>query len=132
MDRTVFTGAELDYLWSQRLGRLATVDAGGAPQNNPVGIHYNPDAGTIDIYGLNMGATRKFRNVITNPRVALVVDDIASFDPWVVRGLEVRGTAEALTGQATSPRGMSAEILRINPRRIISWNVNPIEQPVVA
>lgn len=33
-----FTDAELTYLRGQRLGRLATVDAAGAPQNNPVGF----------------------------------------------------------------------------------------------
>ena len=38
-----FTDAELAYLSSQRLGRLATVDVDGAPQNNPVGFGYNPE-----------------------------------------------------------------------------------------
>ena len=32
-----FTPAELTYLGEQRLGRLATVDRDGAPQNNPAG-----------------------------------------------------------------------------------------------
>jgi hypothetical protein len=31
-----FTPAELDYLRTQRLGRLATVDGSGAPQNMPM------------------------------------------------------------------------------------------------
>ena len=45
----IFTDAELGYLGSQRLGRLATVDAEGAPQNNPVGFRYNPALATLDI-----------------------------------------------------------------------------------
>src|SRR5215471_9653431 len=88
-----FTEAELAYFAGQRLGRLATVDARGAPQNNPVGYHVHDD-GTIDIYGLAMADTRKWRNVAANPHVALVVDDLASTDPWTVRGVEIRGSAE--------------------------------------
>lgn len=52
----VFTVAELDYLASQRLGRLATVGPDGAPQNNPVGFSVNAEDGTIDIGGRQLGA----------------------------------------------------------------------------
>lgn len=121
----IFTAAELEFLGSQRLARLATVDSAAAPQNNPVGFRYNAELGTIDIGGLNMGATRKYRNVRGNPQVALVVDELASVDPWTVRGVEIRGWAEALDGQAPAMRGMSGEIIRIHPRRIISWGVDP-------
>ena len=121
----IFTDTELAYLGSQRLGRLANVDAGGAPKNNPVGFRYNPDLVTVDIFGLNMGATRKYRNVLSHPEVALVVDDIASVDPWVVRGVEIRGRAEALDAQSPPRAGMSRQIIRVHPRRIISWGVDP-------
>jgi pyridoxamine 5'-phosphate oxidase family protein len=70
-----------------------------------------------------MGATRKFRNVRANPNVALVVDDIASVDPWVVRGIEIRGTAHALSEHRDHRPGLSDEIIRIRPARIIAWNV---------
>lgn len=122
---STFTDAELAYLSSQRLGRLATVAADGAPQNNPVGFHYNGQLETIDIYGLNMGATRKYRNVRAHPAVALVVDDLASVDPWRVRGVEIRGQAEALEGTAPAAAGMSREVIRIHPQRIISWGIDP-------
>jgi pyridoxamine 5'-phosphate oxidase family protein len=125
MDNVPFTDAELGYLASQRLGRLATVAPDGAPQNNPVGFSYNDPLGTIDIFGLNLGATRKFRNLRTNPSVALVVDDLASVDPWEVRGIEIRGVAEALDGQDPPMASMSRQVIRIRPRRIISWNVDP-------
>jgi PPOX class F420-dependent enzyme/OxyR family protein len=86
-----FTDAQLAYLASQRLGRLATVDPRGAPQNNPVSFRYNPDLGTIDIGGRAMGDSCKFRNIAANPHVAFVVDDIASYQPWKVRCVEIRG-----------------------------------------
>jgi pyridoxamine 5'-phosphate oxidase family protein len=113
----------LAYLHSQRLGRLATVDGHGAPQNNPVGFRYNAELGTIDIGGRNMGASRKFANLAGNPRVAFVVDDIASVQPWRVRCVEIRGHAEALREQAGQPQGFSAEIIRIYPERVISFGL---------
>lgn len=122
----VFTEAERRYLSSQRLGRLATVGPDGMPQNNPVGFHYNAETGTIDITGHKLSASRKFRNVEANGQVSFVVDDIASLDPWRVRGIEIRGWAEALRDvPAASPAG---EIIRIHPRRIFSWGIDP-ERP---
>ncbi len=118
-----FDQAELGYLKSQRLGRLATVDPNGAPQNNPVSFRYNAELDTIDISGYSMGASRKFRNLAANDRVAFVVDDIASLDPWRVRCLEIRGTAEALTDQEPVISGASREIIRIHPVRVISFGI---------
>jgi pyridoxamine 5'-phosphate oxidase family protein len=113
------------YLQSQRLGRLATVDRDGAPQNNPVGFRYNDEFGTIDIGGRNMGATRKFRNIAGNPKVAFVVDDLASVQPWRPRCVEIRGQAEALRDVAGQSSGLSAEIIRIYPERVISFGLDP-------
>jgi pyridoxamine 5'-phosphate oxidase family protein len=119
-----YTPAQLAYLASQRLGRLATVDRDGRPQNNPVGIHYNADLDTIDIGGRRMGRTRKFRNLAGNPHVALVVDDIASVQPWRVRCLEIRGTAEALTDQPPLRPGFSGEIIRVHADRVIAFGLD--------
>jgi pyridoxamine 5'-phosphate oxidase family protein len=119
----VFTEAELEYLSSQRLGRLATLARDGTLQNNPVGFDVDPENGVINIRGRDLGNSRKFRNVAANGQVAFVVDDIASLDPWVVRCLEVRGTAEALSDQPPPNAYMSGEVIRIHPRRIISWGL---------
>jgi pyridoxamine 5'-phosphate oxidase family protein len=115
----------LAYLRSQRLGRLATVDSRGAPQNNPVGFRFNAELGTIDIGGRNMGASRKFRNLAGNPNVAFVVDDIASVQPWRVRCVEIRGRAEALRDQPPHMQGFSPEIIRVYPERVISFGLDP-------
>jgi pyridoxamine 5'-phosphate oxidase family protein len=120
-----FTPAELEYLHSQRLGRLATVDSSGAPQNNPIGFFVDEATGDVIIGGLNMAGSRKFRNVRANPNVALVVDDLASVDPWVVRGVEIRGTAQALEDVDPPIPQMSREVIRITPRWIASWGVDP-------
>jgi pyridoxamine 5'-phosphate oxidase family protein len=118
-----FTQAELDYLGTQRLGRLATVALDGTVQVSPTGFFYNAALGTIDIGGHGMAASKKFRNIAAGSRVAFVIDDVASVNPWRVRGVEIRGSAEALSGQEPPMPGLSAEIIRIHPRRIISWGV---------
>jgi pyridoxamine 5'-phosphate oxidase family protein len=111
-----FTQVELDYLASQKLGRLATEQPGGTLQVSPVGFTHNAELGTIDIGGFNMATSRKYRNVVANGKVAFVVDDIASVQPWRVRCLEIRGTAEGIDG----PDGA---LIRVRPRRIISFGL---------
>lgn len=118
-----FTRAELDYLATQPLGRLATVSPGGQVQNNPVNFFLDADAGTIVIGGGALGRSRKFRNVRRGSTVAFVVDDLASLDPWTPRGVEIRGRAVALTGQEPPLPGLSGEIIRITPVKIISWGL---------
>ncbi|BBY75327.1 PPOX class F420-dependent oxidoreductase [Mycolicibacterium parafortuitum] len=112
-----FTAFEIDYLNQSDLGRLATIQPDGTPQNSPVGFAYNAELGTIDIAGYEMAKSRKYRNVATNDRVAFVVDDVTSRDPWRVRCLEIRGTAV----QAESG---GAPIIRVIPRRVISFGID--------
>ena len=124
----IFTEVELSYLREQRLGRLATVQPNGTVQNNPVGFGYNERLQTIDIGGWNMSSSQKFRNVAAGSKVAFVVDDIASVNPWKVRCLEIRGVAEALTDPADSAANVSGPVIRIRPTRIISYGVDPDAQ----
>lgn len=119
-----FTGDQLIYLTSQRLGRLATEAPDGTLQVNPVGFRYNSTLDTIDVGGKHMGASKKFRNVQANARVAFVVDDIYSVDPWVVRCLEVRGYAEALEDPRDSAADFDGPIIRIHAQRVISWGTD--------
>jgi|ERR1700722_15390575 pyridoxamine 5'-phosphate oxidase family protein len=120
------TSAEIDYLQAQQLGRLATLQPDGSPQVKPVGFHYNPELGTIDITGFRMSASQKFRNVSRDARAALVVDDIVSTQPWRVRFLEVRGTAEAVDLAGPTADLADASVIRIRPARILSFG---IEEP---
>ncbi|WP_055494627.1 PPOX class F420-dependent oxidoreductase [Streptomyces sp. TP-A0356] len=125
---TEFSEAERVYLRSQRLGRLATVDPHGQPQANPVGFFLQED-GTILIGGLAMGSTKKWRNLQKNPKVALVVDDIVSLSPWRVRGVDIRGEAELLTGPHGLGAHFSEEVIRVRPRRIHSWGLTGERAP---
>jgi pyridoxamine 5'-phosphate oxidase family protein len=113
---SVFTDPELRYLTGGRqLGRLATVGADGTPHVVPVAWIYNAARDSIDVGGHELERTKKFRDVARNGRAAIVVDDLASTDPWRPRGIEVRGRAEALT--------LPTPLIRIHPERIVTWGL---------
>ena len=124
---SVFTEKELEYFAGQRLGRIATVGADGQPHVVPTSFRYNPDSDAIDVGGLRMSQTKKVRDVRRTGRASIVVDDV--LPPWSPRMLEIRGTAEVLPsgGKALSDN-FEDTIVRIRPRRIISYGINPGEQ----
>jgi pyridoxamine 5'-phosphate oxidase family protein len=109
-----FTAVERAYLDGQHLGRLVTLDRTGRPQVRPVG--FTLGAATLAIGGIDLTRTQKFRNIRSNPAVAFVVDDLVSVDPWQVRGIEIRGTADAVDDDD------GARIV-IHPRRIVTWGL---------
>jgi pyridoxamine 5'-phosphate oxidase family protein len=128
---SAFTDAEIAYLSGQRLGRLATVGPSGQPHVVPVGFRYDPEHDTIDIGGHDFAKRKKFADVRANPKVAFVVDDLASVSPWRPRGIEIRGRAELLmSGGETFGRGYDPEIFRIRPRRIVSWGIGATRRAV--
>ncbi|MGB3485395.1 MAG: PPOX class F420-dependent oxidoreductase [Mycobacterium sp.] len=124
-----FKPHEIAYLNSADLGRLATVQSDGTVQNSPVGFEFNDRLGTIDIFGYRMSRSQKFRNIAINSTVAFVVDDIFSRDPWRVRCIEIRGTAEQalIESSGTGSEGLDSAIIRITPRRIISFGIDDTE-----
>lgn len=109
-----FTEAELEYLCRQRLGRLATSSPDGQPHIVPV--VYEFDGRYIYFGGWNLARSLKYRNISKNSRVAFVVDDMASVRPWVLRGIELRGTAEVLCEN-------NARCIRITVRSKRSWGL---------
>ena len=131
MDAMSFKPHEIEFMKAAELARLATIQPDGTLQNSPVGFSYNEALGTVDIHGYRMSKSRKFRNLAANNTVALVIDDIASRDPWRVRCLEIRGTAEqADSGELRAePNGdeIDTAIIRITPRRIISFGIDDTE-----
>jgi pyridoxamine 5'-phosphate oxidase family protein len=120
---SVFSDAELDYLGSQRLGRLATVGRDGMPHVVPVAFRYNPDADSIDVGGHDFTRRKKFRDVQRSGVAALVVDDV--LPPWQPRAVEVRGQAVTLdAGGKAINQGFDDPIIRITPSRIVSWGLD--------
>ncbi|MDQ6775747.1 MAG: PPOX class F420-dependent oxidoreductase [Actinomycetota bacterium] len=113
---SAFTDPELAYLTEhRRLGRIATVGRDGTPHVVPVGWSYNAQTDTIDVTGRALDRTKKFRDVARSGRAAIVIDDLATTDPWRPRAIEVRGQAETIAEPQVA--------IRIHPERVISWGL---------
>ena len=127
-----FSEAEVRFLARQPRGHLSTLGSNGSPQVKPLGFTYNTTLGTIDIAGFNMSGSAKYRNVQANPSVAFVVDDVTEESMEGAHFLEIRGVAETAVG-AHDPHGhLAPEIIRIHPRRIVSFIVDPHHQGFAA
>jgi pyridoxamine 5'-phosphate oxidase family protein len=86
-------------------------------QPHVVPVAYRFDGASIYFGGWNLQRSLKYRNLITNSKVAFVVDEIISAKPWRVRGIEVRGEAEPFEtdGHVT--------LVKITPLAIRSWGL---------
>jgi pyridoxamine 5'-phosphate oxidase family protein len=128
MTHAILTEAEQRFLARQPRGHLSTIGPDGTPQVKPLGFTWNAALGVIDIGGYNMAGSAKYRNVQANPRVAFVVDEVTEASLEGAHFLEIRGVAEAVAGRPSGDGHLADEIIRIHPRRVIAFNVDP-EQP---
>jgi len=110
-----FTEAQAQYLAENFIGRLATASVSGQPHVVPVGYRF--DGSTITFSGRNLTTSLKYRQMMANDKVAFVVDDVVSYHPWKVRGIEVRGRAEPVV----SSDGVT--MVLIIPLNIRSWGL---------
>jgi pyridoxamine 5'-phosphate oxidase family protein len=112
---SVFTPAELEYLSAQPLARIATASGSGVPDVAAVG--FGVDGDTLVTGGFDITKTVRYRNLLANPVATIVIDDLASVDPWAPRGVKVRGSAtlEEVSG------GLR---IRIRPEVVWSWHLN--------
>ena len=119
------TPVQIAYLASQRLGRLATAGADHKPHVVPTSFRYNPELGTIDVGGLRVSDTKKYRDVQANGWAAIVVDDLVSTNPWRPRMLEIRGRAEAVPsgGEHLGPP-FGESFIRIYPDKVNSFGLS--------
>ena len=117
----MFTESEIAYLKSQLLARVATVAPDGQPDVAPVGYEF--DGQVFYVGGRNPIHTRKYRNLRAgNARVALVVDDLASINPWRPRGIRIYGTGELVEREGRFGPGV---YMRITPTTSWSWAIEP-------
>lgn len=112
---SAFTPAELAYLASQPLMRFATASSDGRPDVAPVIFEVEGD--DIVTAGFDVTRTVRYRNIQANPRATLVIDDLATVEPWSPRGIKIIGSAaiEDLEGSSR---------FRISPEVVISWSIN--------
>jgi pyridoxamine 5'-phosphate oxidase family protein len=142
MADTIFSQKEIEYIKSQRLARIATAapsvasskekvqgeDTSIQPDVVPVGFDFDGDY--FYVGGMNISRSTKYKNVLENKKVAIVIDDLKSVDPWDPRGIRVYGTADVVTRQGGYMEGTShpnPSYIRIKPDKKWSWG---IEEPV--
>ena len=138
MASTIFSQKEIEYIKSQRLARMATVASKKEQQGEhittiqpdvvPVGFDFDGDY--FYVGGINILTSTKYKNVLKNNKVAIVIDDLKSIDPWDPRGIRVYGTADVVTRQGGYMEGTShpnPSYIRVKPDKKWSWG---IEEPV--
>ena len=127
-----FSRAELGFLKKNEVCRLATVSSTGAPHVVPVCFIFHEDF----LYIATDYDTRKYKNIIKNPRVALVID---VYRPN--RGISIEGEVEILERGEEFKRVFDlfyekfdwvrkdpwgegeAPFLRIKPLKKVSWGL---------
>lgn len=120
----MFSEAEVNYLKSQRLARIATASAKGTPEVSPVGFEFDGKYFWIGSHSQEIFfRTRRYRNITSgNRRVSIVIDDLASVTPWRPRGIKVSGTAEVVEHDGIFGPG---KYFRITPKVTVSWGIEP-------
>jgi pyridoxamine 5'-phosphate oxidase family protein len=105
MVNTFFSEKEIEYLRSQHLARIATAAQSSEEEENesiqpdvvPVGFDF--DGEYFYVGGMNILKSTKYKNVLKNNKVAIVIDDLKSVDPWDPRGIKIYGTADVVSRQ---------------------------------
>jgi pyridoxamine 5'-phosphate oxidase family protein len=120
----VFSEAEVGYLKTQRLARVATASKNGVPEVSPVGFEFDGKYIWIGSHSQKIfPTTRRYRNITNgNARVSVVIDDLASVDPWRPRGIKVSGTADVVDHEGIFGEG---RYIRIRPKTSVSWGIEP-------
>ncbi|MFE5854616.1 PPOX class F420-dependent oxidoreductase [Streptomyces sp. NPDC056500] len=120
-----FTPEETAYLQSQPLARLASTSADGQPDVVPVSFEFDGTYFWVGGSGPSVIRTRKFRNVRGgNDKVALVIDDMISFAPFVARCMRIYGRAEEPFERVG--RVGNGTYMRIAPTVSWSWNLEGV------
>ena len=145
MTNAIFSQKEIEYLKSQRVARIATTSVSVSvspskekvesedpsiiqPDVVPVGFDFDGDY--FYVGGMNILKSTKYKNVLKNNKVAIVIDDLKSIDPWDPRGIKIYGTADVVTRQGGYMEGTgdaNPSYIRISTKKKWSWG---IDEPV--
>ncbi|MGD9532439.1 MAG: PPOX class F420-dependent oxidoreductase [Candidatus Nitrosocosmicus sp.] len=131
----LFTEKEIDYIKSQRLARIATSCsfspsdvASCQPDVVPVGFDF--DGQYFYVGGINLLKSTKYKNILINTKVALVIDDLKSIQPWNPRGIRIYGIADTVDrqgGYMSNTDHPQSKYIRIRPTKKWAWG---IDEPV--
>lgn len=137
MSDKIFSQNEIEYLNTQRIARIATTSISSkngnrAVQPDVVPVGFDFDGEFLYVSGMNILKSTKYKNVLKNRNVAVVIDDLKTVDPWDPRGVRIYGDADVVTRQGgyMDQTGHSEHpYIRIRPIKKWSWG---IDEPVFA
>ena len=118
----MFSEQEIAYLKTQPLARIATVSKEWQTDVAPVCFDFDGAyfyVGRVE----NLSKTHKFKNVQDNPKVALVIDDLESLEPFRPRGIKIHGLADIVTREGYAGFGL---YIRIKPKVIWSGGIESL------
>ncbi|HEY7650367.1 MAG TPA: TIGR03668 family PPOX class F420-dependent oxidoreductase [Methylomirabilota bacterium] len=138
MSETVPSWA-IDLLRDGRVARLGTADGAGQPLVVPISYAWDGRSiySAVDAKPKRTRRLRRIRNILENPRVALVVDEYD--EEWSrLRWVIVEGRADLLDAGADHARALDllqtkypqyralglppeAPVIRVIPQRFLSW-----------
>jgi len=129
MVNVLFSEKEIEYLKSQRIARIATAVGSSERSVQPdvVPVGYDFDGQYFYVGGINILKSRKYKNVLKNNKVALVIDDLKTIDPWDPRGIRIYGTADIVarqSGYMEQTPHPQADYIRIKPEKKWSWGIH--------
>ena len=120
----MFSEAEVNYLKTQRLARIATASPRGTPEVSPVGFEFDGKHFCVGSHSREVfPKMRRYKNITSGKaRVSVIIDDLASVNPWRPRGIKVSGKAEVIEHKGIFGDG---RYFRIKPGLSVSWGIEP-------
>lgn len=104
------------------------MDGTSQPDVVPVGFDF--DGEYFYVGRMNIIKSTKYKNVLKNNRVVLVIDDLKSTNPWDPRGIKIYGIADKIDhqgGYMFDTEHPQSHHIRIKPTKKWSWG---IDEPV--
>jgi pyridoxamine 5'-phosphate oxidase family protein len=98
----MFSDKEIEYIKTQRVARISTMQREGTLQlldAMPVSFDFDSSKKYFYVRGLDLSKSKKHRNVLRNEEVELLIDGIKSVNPWSPRGIRIHGTADIVAGK---------------------------------
>jgi pyridoxamine 5'-phosphate oxidase family protein len=134
MPDTIFSQNEIEYLKSQRIARIATASVSSEDnrsiQPDVVPVVFDFDGEYFYVSEINILKSTKYKNILKNKKVAVVIDDLKTVDPWDPRGIRIYGVADVVTrqgGYMDQTGHTEHQYIRILPSKKWSWG---IDEPV--
>jgi pyridoxamine 5'-phosphate oxidase family protein len=88
MTNSILSQKGIEYLKSQRLATIATAafptHEERSLQSDVVPVGFDFDGEYFYVGGMNILKSTKYKNILKNDKVGIVIDNLKSVDPWIL------------------------------------------------